>query len=66
MKKNVGLTDKIIRVLVAVLIASLYFMGKIDGTLSIILLIIATIFIATSFISFCPIYSIFSLSSKNK
>lgn len=66
MKTNVGLTDKIIRVLVAVLIASLYFMGKIDGTLSIILLIIATIFIATSFISFCPIYSIFSLSSKNK
>jgi hypothetical protein len=66
MKTNVGLTDKIIRVLVAVLIASLYFMGKIDGTLSIILLIIATIFIATSFISFCPIYSIFGLSSKNK
>ncbi|MEI7977442.1 MAG: DUF2892 domain-containing protein [Bacteroidota bacterium] len=66
MKTNVGLTDKIIRVLVAVLIASLYFMGKIDGTLSIVLLIIATIFIATSFISFCPIYSIFGLSSKNK
>ncbi len=66
MKTNVGLTDKIIRVLVAVLIASLYFMGKIDGTLSIILLIIATIFIATSFISFCPIYNIFGLSSKNK
>jgi hypothetical protein len=66
MKTNVGLTDKIIRVLAAVLIASLYFMGKIDGTLSIILLIIATIFIATSFISFCPIYSIFGLSSKNK
>jgi hypothetical protein len=66
MKTNVGLTDKIIRVLVAVLIASLYFMGKIDGTLSIVLLIIATIFIATSFISFCPIYRIFGLSSKNK
>ena len=66
MKTNVGLTDKIIRVLVAVLIASLYFMGKIDGTLSIVLLIIATIFIASSFISFCPIYSIFGLSSKNK
>ncbi len=66
MKTNVGLTNKIIRVLVAVLIASLYFMGKIDGTLSIILLIIATIFIATSFTSFCPIYSIFGLSSKNK
>lgn len=63
MKKNMGTTDKIIRVILAVIIAVLYFTNVIPGTLGIILLVLAVIFLATSFISFCPLYLPFGIST---
>jgi hypothetical protein len=66
MKKNMGSTDKIIRLLVAVLIAILYFTNQIIGTAAIILGLLAIIFVATSFISFCPLYLPFGLSTRKK
>ena len=63
MKKNMGSTDKIIRVIIAAIIATLYFMNVITGILSIILLVFATIFILTSLVSFCPLYSLFGIST---
>jgi len=56
MKKNMGTTDRAIRVLVAIIIAVLYFTHVISGTLAIVLGIIAAIFLLTSFIGFCPLY----------
>lgn len=56
MKKNMGSTDKIIRILLAVAVGVLYFTNIISGTLAIILLALAVIFILTSFVSFCPLY----------
>jgi hypothetical protein len=66
MKKNMGVADKIIRILVAAVIIVLYFTNVISGTLAIILLIIAGIFILTSFISFCPLYFPFGFSTRKK
>lgn len=66
MKKNIGSIDKIIRILSAIVIAILYFAGVISGTLAIILLVIAALFIVTSFISFCPLYFPFGLSTRGK
>jgi hypothetical protein len=66
MKANMGSTDKIIRILAAVLIAVLYFTNLISGTLAIILLAFAGVFILTSFISFCPLYLPFGISTKPK
>ena len=66
MKANMGSTDKIIRILAAVLIAVLYFTNLISGTLATILLVIAGVFILTSFISFCPLYLPFGISTKPK
>ncbi|OYU79630.1 MAG: hypothetical protein CFE23_13150 [Flavobacterium sp. BFFFF1] len=63
MKKNMGTTDKTIRIIVAVLIAILYFTGVISGTLAIILGIVAVIFVATSLISFCPLYAILNINT---
>jgi hypothetical protein len=63
MKKNMGSTDKIIRSVIAILIAVLYFTGTISGTLGLILLIFGGIFLATSFISFCPLYVPFGIST---
>jgi len=40
MKKNVGNTDKIIRLVVAVALVALYFTGKITGTLGIVALVV--------------------------
>jgi len=56
MKKNMGTIDKVIRILVAVTIAILFFTEVITGTLGIILLVLAAVFVLTSLISFCPLY----------
>ena len=66
MKPNMGTTDKIVRILVAVIIAVLYFTGLISGTLAIILMIFAAVFIITSFLSFCPLYLPFGISTIKK
>ena len=66
MKQNMGKIDKAIRIAVAILIAILYLTHVISGTLALVLLIIAGIFIITSFISFCPLYAIFGLSTLKK
>lgn len=64
MKKNMGNLDKVIRVLAAILILVLYLTNEINGKVAIILLILAGVFILTSFISFCPLYLPFGISTK--
>ncbi|MCO5238649.1 MAG: DUF2892 domain-containing protein [Chitinophagaceae bacterium] len=66
MKKNMGASDKTIRILLAVLIAVLYFTNVISGTLAAILGIFAIVFVITSFISFCPLYLPFGISTCKK
>jgi hypothetical protein len=55
MKKNMGLTDRIIRILLAVVFSILYFTGTVSGILGVILLIFGSVFILTSCVSFCPL-----------
>jgi len=66
MKANMGTIDRVMRIIAAVVIAALYFTNMISGTLAIILLVFAAVFILTSFISFCPLYVPFGLSTKKK
>lgn len=63
MKKNLGSIDRIIRILFAVVVAVLFFTNVISGTLGIVLLVVGGVLLATSFINFCPLYSIFGISS---
>lgn len=58
-----GNLDRGIRIVVAIVLAVLYFMGKIEGTLGYVVLAVAAIFALTSLISFCPIYAIFGIKS---
>lgn len=58
-----GSADRIIRFLIAAVIAGLYFTNVITGTLGIVLLVLAGIFVLTSFISFCPLYAPFGIST---
>lgn len=58
-----GSADKVIRIVVAIIIAGLYFTDMIPGTLGIVLMALAAIFVLTSFISFCPLYMPFGIST---
>ena len=61
MKKNMGTTDRIVRLLIAAIIAVLYFTGTIPGIWATVLLVVAGIFVLTSFVSFCPLYAPFGI-----
>ncbi|MBN2681615.1 MAG: DUF2892 domain-containing protein [Bacteroidales bacterium] len=56
MNINMGKADRIIRVIIAAVVAILFFTGIIEGTLGIILLVIAGVFLLTSLVGFCPLY----------
>ncbi len=66
MTKNIGTSDRIIRLVVAVAVAALYFTGVISGTVALILGILAGVFLLTSIVGFCPLYAPFKLSTINK
>jgi predicted PurR-regulated permease PerM len=64
MKKNMGVVDKVIRLVVVAIIVALYFAGQITGTAAIILGIVAVAFLVTSLIGWCPTYVPFGISTK--
>lgn len=63
MKKNMGNADRIIRILIAIVFVSLYYTGTLTGIIGIALMILSVVFVATSFLSFCPLYAIFGINS---
>jgi hypothetical protein len=63
MKKNMGSTDRIIRFILAAIFIALYFTDTVTGIWGIVLLVLAGVFILTSFVSFCPLYAPFGLST---
>lgn len=63
MKKNMGNTDRIIRTIVAVVIGVLYFNGIIQGTLGLVLMVLAVVFALTSLVSFCPLYALVGVNT---
>ncbi|MDA3907224.1 MAG: DUF2892 domain-containing protein [Bacteroidales bacterium] len=66
MKKNVGVIDKIIRIVAAVIIALLYYFEVISGTLGIVLIVVAIILLLTALLNFCGIYALFGCSTCSK
>jgi len=58
-----GSADKIIRVLIAIVIAILYWEGIVTGTLAIVLIVVGAILLVTSLVSSCPLYSIIGMST---
>ena len=63
MKANMGSADRIVRVLLAVVFAVLYFTGTVTGTFGIVLLVLGAVFLLTSVFSFCPLYAPFGIST---
>lgn len=68
MKKNMGNADRTVRVVAALVLGFLYYNGTITGTLGLILVIVGVVFLLTSLVSFCPLYTLFGIntcSTKN-
>jgi len=63
MKSNMGIADRVIRVIIAAVIATLFFTHIITGTLGIVLMVVSGIFVLTSLISFCPLYRIIGVTT---
>ena len=66
MTKNMGTTDRIVRILLALLGLGLYFSNQISGLMAAIVVIIAIVLLVTSFIAFCPLYVPLKLSTRKK
>jgi len=66
LNKNMGTLDRTIRLVIAAVIAILYFIGSLSGLAAIILGILAVIFVLSSLVSFCPLYVPFGLSTRKK
>lgn len=58
-----GTVDRLVRVLVAAVLAFLYYNGTLTGTLGIVALVVAGVFVLTSLISFCPLYTLLGLNT---
>ncbi|MBX2914113.1 MAG: DUF2892 domain-containing protein [Cyclobacteriaceae bacterium] len=63
MKKNMGNADRIIRIALALIFAMLYFTHVVTGTLGLVLVILGGVFVLTSLISFCPLYTLVGLNT---
>jgi Protein of unknown function (DUF2892) len=63
MKPNMGNTDRIIRVLLAAVFAYLYFSGTVTGIFGIILVVLGGVFVLTSVVSFCPLYTLLGINT---
>lgn len=66
MKKNMGTADRVIRIILAALFAYLYFGGIVTGTLGLVLVILGAVFVLTSLISFCPLYTLVGINTCPK
>lgn len=66
LEKNLGTLDKTLRITLSIITVILYCVGVIDGALGYILMVIAVMGLFTGFISFCPLYSLFDISTRNK
>lgn len=66
MKKNMGGADRMIRIIIAIVVGVLYYMGTISETLGTVLLVAAGVFLLTSFINFCPLYAVLGINTGKK
>lgn len=63
MKKNMGNTDRMLRLIAAAVFVALYFTNTVTGTFGIVLLVLAVAFVLTSLVSFCPLYKLVGLTT---
>lgn len=63
MKKNMGTPDRVIRLLLAAIFGLMYFGNFVTGIAGVVLLVLGVVFVLTSLVSFCPLYTPFGIST---
>ncbi|MBD3630605.1 DUF2892 domain-containing protein [Cyclobacterium sp.] len=63
MKKNMGTADRVVRTIIALVAIYLYYTGAVTATLGTVLMVVAAIFLLTSLVSFCPLYTLFGMKT---
>lgn len=63
MKRNMGIIDRVLRIVVAITLGFLFVQGTISGVLGIVLMVVAGIFVLTSVVGMCPIYSLIGVKT---
>ena len=66
MKKNLGTTDRILRLTAAAIFAILLLTNAVSGLMAVLLGVLAITFVVTSSVSFCPLYLPFKFSTDRK
>jgi uncharacterized membrane protein YcaP (DUF421 family) len=66
MKRNMAIADRVIRIVLAAVVAVLYFANQLSLVAAIILGILAVVFLATGIVGVCPLYLLFGISTKKK
>lgn len=66
MKKNMGAADRVIRLIAAIVLIALYFSGIVSGITGIVFVVVAVVFLFTSLISYCPLYTLIGLNTCQK
>lgn len=61
-----GKVDRVIRIIIAIILLILVFTGKIEGLLAIILGVVSAVFLVTSLIGWCPLYTLLGISTQKK
>tara|TARA_R110001592_G_scaffold190766_3_gene436796 strand:+ start:806 stop:1012 length:207 start_codon:yes stop_codon:yes gene_type:complete len=63
MKKNMGSTDRFIRIFIAVALLTTFYTDTVTGTLGYVMAAVAGVLILTTFVSFCPLYTLFGMNT---
>ncbi len=66
MKRNMGIADRVIRGALAVAVAALYVTHQLSGAASIVLGILAAVFLVTAAVGTCPLYMLIGLSTRRR
>jgi hypothetical protein len=66
MKVNIGIIDRILRLLIALGFGVLILTGSLKGTWAILLGVLAGLLLITAAIGFCSLYALFGVSTCKK
>ncbi len=66
MTKNVGATDKTIRLVIALVLAALYYFNVLTGTLGLVAVVVGAIALFTAVLNYCPLYSLIGMNTTKK
>jgi hypothetical protein len=64
MKKNMGLADRSIRLVVAVLLGFFYFSGWLTGGWQVALVIVTSVLALTAVVGICPLYTLLGITTN--